>query len=150
MIFKKISKCIVNLFLIFSSSTNNVSDKNLQHSIYANSPIYRNLNNSLNEHRLNQSIYSKQSICEYYIPCEYCLQSINNDDFEAHQVLRLNENHIISLYLINRMFAVYDVLLNLLPSRSNNIFRTYLIALCIDWLFSYHLLRSHHVNFVII
>jgi len=91
MIFEKPrNECVVDLFL-FSSSANNFSDRNLHQSsnqaVYANSPVYRNLNNSSNEYRFNQSINSKQSICEYYIPCEYCLQSINNDDFDGHQVL---------------------------------------------------------------
>lgn len=54
----------------------------------SNIPIYQNFNSLSNTQQTStfQSDDDNQSICEYYTPCEYCLQSISDNDFENHKV----------------------------------------------------------------
>ncbi|CAF0822124.1 unnamed protein product [Rotaria sordida] len=46
--------------------------------------FYRNLDNSSRENRFSDSTNANKSLCEYYTPCEYCIQSINIDDIDRH------------------------------------------------------------------
>ncbi|CAF3963746.1 unnamed protein product [Rotaria magnacalcarata] len=46
---------------------------------------YQNLDSSSNEYRRSHPSNPNQSLSQYYIPCEYCLQSINTEDFDRHK-----------------------------------------------------------------
>ena len=49
----------------------------------------------------SQSNNPHESMCQYYIPCEYCEESINNDYFDKHKVLLL-------LKKIQQVFTLSD------------------------------------------
>jgi hypothetical protein len=77
--FENIQPNVLLVFFCFSLPTNNVSDRTDRQSP-PETPIYHNLN------KFSPSTNAKQSISEYYVPCEFCFQSINNEDFETHKV----------------------------------------------------------------
>jgi len=98
---KRITKYVVNLFL-FSLPTNNLPGRSRSQSYNQesspNSPVYNNLNNSSSKFEFSQSTSSKQTLCEYYTPCEYCSESINTENFDTHKVC--------SILLLNKMLIL--------------------------------------------
>ncbi|CAF3177279.1 unnamed protein product [Rotaria socialis] len=79
-------------------STNNIPQE-IDHQYYNPEPFpengdckrltdvgcYQNLDISSNEYRRSHPSNPNQSLSQYYIPCEYCLQSINTEDFDRHK-----------------------------------------------------------------
>jgi hypothetical protein len=92
------------IFFLFSLPTNNLPDRSRPPSYNQesspNSPVHHNSNNSSSKFEFSQSSSSKQTLCEYYIPCEYCSESINTENVDTHKVC--------SILLFNKMLILYS------------------------------------------